>query len=165
MNGLTFTFQKLPASVDELKQLAQGKMNNDKYVAALSMAALCSYGENPQLAIDMLNVLKGPQPLSPFEIQFLRDRLAGKSYKPFSFFAGSSPENGYKPTAPYTITVYDSPYSYPEENYATLYLQSTGADSPRNIKLRKKPSTGEWFLLELQMLSDIRIPTEEDPWA
>ena len=33
------------------------------------------------------------------------------------------------------------------------------------IKLRKKPSTGQWFLNDIQCLSDIRVPASEDPWA
>lgn len=54
---------------------------------------------------------------------------------------------------------------YAEENWATLYVTSCGADNPRPIKLRKKPSTGQWILNDIQCLSDIRIPVEEDPWT
>ena len=43
-----------------------------------------------------------------------------------------------------------------------MWVKSGGADSPRQIKLRQKPSTGQWFLNDIQCLSDIRIPTEED---
>jgi len=46
-----------------------------------------------------------------------------------------------------------------------MYVTSGGADSPRPIKLRKKPSTGQWFLNEIQCLSDIRTPVAADPWA
>ena len=73
--------------------------------------------------------------------------------------------NGYTPAMPYTIKVRDNPYSYPEENWATMHIKSSGADSDRQIKLRRKPSTGQWFLNEIQCLSDIRVPAEADPWA
>lgn len=165
MASMTFTFESLPKSVDELKALPEASLTSPFAVAALSVAALCSYEENKDACFEMLNLLKGPQPLTPFDYQFLRDRLGGKAYKPFSFFAGSSPANGYKPNAPYTITVSDNPYSYGDANYATLWLQSSGADSARPVKLRKKGSTGQWFLWDIQFLSDIRIPAEEDPWA
>ena len=89
----------------------------------------------------------------------------GKYYKTFSYFEGATPENGYVPTVPYTIKVTETPYSYPQDNYATMYVTSSGADSPRAIRLRKKPSTGQWFLIEIQCLSDIRVPVEADPWA
>lgn len=113
----------------------------------------------------MLDFLKGPESLSNLEKQFLRDRLRGKGYKSLSFFAGATPDNGYSPQTPYQITVSSNPYSFDTENWATVYVQSGGADSPRPIKLRKKPSTGQWFLNEIQCLSDIRIPTADDPWA
>ena len=51
------------------------------------------------------------------------------------------------------------------ENRAMLYVKSSGADNPRGIKLRKKPSTGQWFLNDIQCLSEIKEPAEEDPWA
>ena len=106
-----------------------------------------------------------PPRLSTFEKQFLKDRLQGKEYKPFSFFKGATTANGYEPAKPYEIVVSDNPYSYPEENWATLYVKSSGADSERSIKFRKKPSTGQWFLNEIQCLSDIRVPAAADPWA
>ncbi|MBP5617913.1 MAG: hypothetical protein J6X61_02020, partial [Clostridia bacterium] len=59
----------------------------------------------------------------------------------------------------------DNPYSYPDANWATLQLRSAGADSQRPLKLRKKPSTGEWFLNEVTCLADIRAPKSADPWA
>lgn len=40
-----------------------------------------------------------------------------------------------------------------------------GATVERGIKLRKKPSTGQWFLNEIMCLSDIRVPASADPWA
>lgn len=164
-NRMTFTFSRLPKNVDELIAMPEATMSNPFAVAALSVAVLCRYGESVQDCIDMLNYLKGPQPLSQYEIQFLRDRLAGKTYKPFSFFKGSSPQNGYTPTQPYTIEISAGPYAYQDQNYAKLDIRSSGADSLRQIKMRQKPSTGQWFLWEQYLLSDIRIPTEQDPWA
>ena len=46
-----------------------------------------------------------------------------------------------------------------------LYVVCSGADSPRPLKLRMKPSTGQWFLWEQQLLAGIRIPKAADPWA
>ena len=54
---------------------------------------------------------------------------------------------------------------FDNENWATLWVKSSGADNERQIKLRRKPSTGEWFLNEIQCLSDVRPPASEDPWA
>ncbi|MBQ2824270.1 MAG: hypothetical protein IJF18_06810 [Oscillospiraceae bacterium] len=160
-----FTFEALPEGLDELKALPEAALDSPFRTTALVVAALCNFEKSENATFEMLDFLKGPDNVSPFEKQFIKERLAGKYYKTFSYFAGATPENGYVPTKPYTITVTETPYSYPQENYATMYVTSGGADSPRSIRLRKKPSTGQWFLVEIQCLSDIRVPVEEDPWA
>ena len=71
---------------------------------------------------------------------------------------------GPSPSAPFTITVTSNPHSY-VETLATLYIKSGGADSGRPISLRKKPSTGQWFVTQFGFLADIRVPVSEDPWA
>jgi len=162
---MTFVFDALPKNVDELKALPEAAMTTPFMTAALTVAALCAYGENTAACIDMLNELRGPSPMSPHDVQFLRERLVGKTYKPFSFFAGATPKNGYVPNIPYQTTVSDNPYSYPQEGHATLYIQSGGADSARPISLRLKPSTGQWFMTQQSLLSDIRVPEAEDPWV
>lgn len=44
-------------------------------------------------------------------------------------------------------------------------MRSSGAGSPREIKLREKPSSGQWFLWENYLLSDIREPKPADLWG
>lgn len=161
----TFTFASLPKNMAELQALPESTLDSPFKTAALGIAALCSYERDEQATFDMLNFLRGPDPLSNMQKSFIKDRLRGKIYKVFSFFAGASPDNGYKPTEPYTITVSSNPYSFSNENWATLYVQSGGADSARPIKLRCKPSAGQWFINQIECLADIRIPKEADPWA
>lgn len=164
-NSETFVFEQLPRSLSELQARPEAALTTPYQAAALYVAALCHYGQNVQETIDMLNYLKGPQPMTNHGIQFLRDRLTGKTYKPFSFFTGATPENDYTPAVPYEITVFDSPYSFNEAHYAKLMIRSGGADSPREIKLREKPGTGQWFLWEDYLLADIRKPKSEDDWG
>ena len=159
----TFTFSSIPTTLEQLQALPEHSLDTPFKTAALALLVLCHYQNDPAATIEMLNDLKGPAPLSVYDQQFLRDRLAGKGYKPFSFFDGAAPANNYTPTLPYTVTVRDNPYSYTDENYAMLYLTSGGADSPRGVKLRKKG--GQWFLWEQFLLSDIRTPAKDDPWA
>ena len=52
-----------------------------------------------------------------------------------------------------------------EEGYKRLDIKSGGADTPRPITLRLKPSTGQWFLWEQIILVGIRVPVSQDPWA
>jgi len=161
----TFTFAALATNVAQLQALPEASLDSAFKTTALTIVALCRYEQSPAEAIEMLNFLKGPAEVSTYEKQFIQERLTGKMYKARSFFAGATPQNGYTPTQPYTITVSQTPYSFDEDNWATLYVTSGGADNPRPIKLRKKPSTGQWFLNDIQCLADIRVPVDEDPWA
>ena len=161
----TFTFTTIPRSVEELKALPESDLSTPFKTCALTMLVLLNYTNDVNATIEMLNFLKGPDPVNEYQKQFLRDRLQGKDYVVRSFFEGSSPQNNYIPTEPLKITVYDNPYSYPEAGWATLHMDSTGADSPRQIKCRLKPSTNQWFMVENMALSDIRTPVANDPWA
>ena len=160
----TFTFASLPKNVAELQAMPEAALTDPFATAALTAAVLCHYEADVEETHKMLDFLKGPRPLSPFEKQFLRDRLVGKSYVPRSYFAGTSPENNYEPTLPYTITLEENPYSYQNEGYATLWIKSSGADTPRQVQMRHAKD-GRWYLWENFLLPDIRIPASEDPWA
>ena len=103
--SVTFTFPFLPANLSQLQKLPECSLDTPFKAAALSVVALCSFERNSDAVFEMLDYLKGPDSVSPFEKQFIRERLSGKYYKPFSFFAGSTPENGYTPSTPFTITV------------------------------------------------------------
>ena len=165
----TFTYNYLPKNLSELKALPGAAELTDPYaVAALTLAALTRYGESTRDCIEMLNYLKGPEPVSGYESQFIRDRLQGKAYKPYSYFKGATPQNNYTPSKPYRITVDSNQYSFTTDGsgheWCTMWVTSGGADNPRSIKLRKKGSTGQWFLNDIQCLSDIRTPASDDPW-
>lgn len=160
-----FVFTDLIRNVEELKALEEMKLNTPYQCVALTMLTLCNYENDEETTIKMLDELKGPADVSNFEKQFLKERLKNKQYKVHSFFEGASVENGYTMNKPYTICVYDNPYSFTQENWATLYVQSSGADHLRSLKLRRKPSTNQWFLVEIQCLSDIRLPKVLDEWA
>jgi hypothetical protein len=172
---VTVIFQALPQNVAELQALPQASLASPYGTAALAIAALCAYEQRPQAVMDMLNFLRGPRPLTPHDLQFMRDRLQGKGFKTFSFFEGSSPQNNYVPAQPYRVTVFDNPHSWVSEDssqssagpvqYARLLMQSSGADNPRFITLRYKPSTSQWFLWEHQLLGDIRMSAAADNWA
>lgn len=163
--SFTFVFNALPESVDELKALPEASLDTPYKTAALTVCALCAYAAAPEIGQEMLNFLKGPAPLSPYEISFLNDRFRDSKLVPFSYFAGATPENSYTPSQPFTLTVFSNPYSFQNEGWATLHLNSGGADSPRQIKLRLKPSEGKWYLSEQMILVGIRTPKSQDPWS
>lgn len=158
------SFPTLPTSVAELQTMPQAQLHDEFEVAALFIAVLCNYERDPNTTFDMLNYLQGPRPLNPSDKQFMADRLRGKQYKTFAFMDGTSPANDYTPTQPFTIQVSSNRYSYQNQDYATLYVKSSGADNPAPITLRRKPSTNQWFVWNITCLTDIRIPASQNAW-
>ena len=160
-----FTFARLPESLDEFRALPEAKLDNPFATAALTVVALCVYAADKNIGIEILNFLKGPRPLSNFDISFIDDRLRdGKTYVPFSYFKGATPENEYTPSQPFTVAVESNPYSDANEGYKKLIIKSSGADTPREVQLRMK-GDGQWLLWEQFLLPDIRKPKSADPWA
>lgn len=165
VNGqVTFEFSNLPKNVEELKALPEARLSTPFEAAALTVLALMQYPHDEQAAIEMLNFLKGPAPLSTYDKAFLKDRFKGGEHIPRSYLHGAVPDNDYTPSQPYRITVSENPYSYVEEGYAKLFIASGGADTPRPIKLRAKGGQ-IWFLWEQFIMVGIRQPVSEDPWA
>ena len=160
---MKFSFENLPKSVEEMIKLEEYGLETPFATAALTVLSLDVYSSNKDEGIKMLNTLKGPKELSTYEISFLKDRFASKDYVPRSYYMGATPENNYEGLKPYVLDVLENPYSYNEDGYATLYITSGGADSPRSIKLRKKDD--KWYLWEQMLLADIRKPASEDEWV
>ena len=158
--------QKMPESLPEFKaHIAGGRQ--PEHICALFLCALALFDRDKDAGIAAMDILRGPRPMTPYDCQFLRDRLRGKAYLPLAYFEGATPQNGYQPRVPYRLNVLADPRPQDlEPGYLRLFLKTTGADSLRPMKLRQKGSTGEWFLWEYSsILSGIRIPTTEDPWA
>ncbi|MBQ9959159.1 MAG: hypothetical protein IJP01_02280 [Oscillospiraceae bacterium] len=163
----TVTFSALPTTLAALQQLPEAALSEPHHAAALAVAALCAYPQHREAAEEMLAYLQGPRGITGYDKQFLADRFRGKDYVPRSYFEGAAPQNGYTPAQPYTVTFFENAHSRDnfDEGYITLWVQSGGADNPREVKLRHKPSAGKWYLWEQFLLADIRTPAEADPWA
>ena len=163
---MKITFEKLPTTLEEMKALPQAAMKTPEDTAALTVAALCVFPTDREACYAMLDFLRGPRPLSTFEKQFIRDRfMDGKDYIARSYFDGATPANNYTPAQPFTLSLERNPAPIAEEGYVRIDARSGGADSPRQITLRIKPSTGEWFLWDQMLLGGIRVPASQDPWA
>lgn len=157
-------FSSLPETFEQFVSLPQASLSTPFETAAMTVLAFCFYTMDRELSLQMLDYLRGPRPLSGYDKQFIRDRFMDKDYVPRSYFEGATPDNDYQPKEPYTITVSDNPNSYANEGMARLYLRSGGADSLRQIDLRKAKD-GKWYLWEQYILSDIRQPESSNPWA
>ena len=74
MSVKTYTFYNLPETLQDLQALPEANLKDPYGVAALTVAALCRYETNPDDCFAMLDWLKGPESLSNYEKQFLRER-------------------------------------------------------------------------------------------
>lgn len=157
-------WNQLPASLEEFTA-ASADLSRPEKTCALFLAALQCYLSDPGTGAAAVNLLRGPRPMTGYDTQFLRDRLRGKAYLPLAYFDGATPQNNYTPTRPYTLQVLADPRPQDmEPGYLRLYLKTAGADSPRPIKLRQKGNN--WYLWEYSsVLSGIRVPVQDDPWA
>jgi hypothetical protein len=161
----SFSFAEISASLDSFKALPEAAMKDPFMTAALTVVALAAYRSNPETCFALLSFLKAPGTISNQEKNFIGDRMRdGKDYKPFSYFGGANPQNNYEPEKPFVLKVSEKDNSYENPGYATLYVTSGGADSPRPINLRKR-SDGTWALWEEFLLADIITPKKDNPWA
>lgn len=162
----SFSFNALPESLAEMQNLPEASLDSPFATAALTVCAMCAYAADPNIGVEMLNWLRGPRPLGGTELSFLKDRFRdGKTYVPFSYFKGATPENEYTPDMPFSITIEAGPYADANEGYKKLHVKSGGADNPREIILRQRGSDGKWFLWDQFILVGIREPKSADPWA
>ena len=162
----TFTFDRIPATLDELKALPEASLKDPFATAALTILALNAYATNADACIEMMRFLKGPGELFPREIQFLADRYREAKNAPKSYFAGAVPANDYTADQPFKLTFKEGAHSKDLAGYFKAFITSGGADNDRYVILRNKPSTGEWFLHEYEgLLAGIKTAKSDDPWA
>ncbi len=158
-------FSSVPETALQFSSMPEYTFTTPFQTAALLMLALNNYVTNPDESYEMIDLLKGPRKMSTMEKQFIRDRMMDQAeYIAKSYFEGASPENNYIPDMPLTISVDEDPYTYAQQGYAKVLVQSAGADSPRAVVLRQKGE--QWFLWEFPgILAGIRKPKSLDCWA
>ena len=77
---------RLPGSLAEFQSMVD--LTQPQHTCLLLFSALNLYLTNPDEGVEALNLLRGPRPMLPYDVQFLRDRLRGKTYLPLAYFAG-----------------------------------------------------------------------------
>lgn len=161
-------FDKILTTKAELE--GYNRTNPDN-VAALLIHTFCNYDpSNTNEFFEMLQYLYGEfQPLSGLMKQSIQDRMKQNEKYKFigkSYFKGANPNNDYTPES-YEIEVMRNPYSEVEGGYLRLFLKSGGADSQRPVTLRVAKD-GNYYIWSdscMGLLSDIRQPESNNPWA
>ncbi len=175
---ITYTFDKLPTTLDELKKFSlKSKIDGDYDYGmfapmAATIIALHTYGTNKDEAYKMLEYVYGPnQTFSNFDKQFVQTQFATAANKVLQdcYFGGAAPENGYKPDEPITITLEEGPYfikaanGKPERHMSLIYF--AGADTERYMDVFKS-SGGTWYAYESNykhLLASVKEPVTELP--
>lgn len=162
---MTITVTSVPETIAEFSALSQNDLSIPENTCLMFLLALKLWLKDKNAGAEAINRLRGPRPMNGFDVSFINDRLRGKEYLPLAYFDGATPDNRYTPSIPLTLEVLSDPRPQDvEEGYIRAFLKTAGADSPRPIKLRRKGDA--WYLWEYSsVLTGIRVPKEEDPWA
>lgn len=160
-NGKSVSAKTVPGKLEEYKKI---DITDEYKAAAAAVMALSVYETEPEKALEILGYLMGPEELSAHDRSFIKNQFDQYPYVARSYFEGAVPENDYTP-ASYTLKITENSYSRTEDGFCTLWISSGGADSPREITLRNRKSTGEWFVIAYGgLISGIRLPAEADVW-
>ena len=68
--------QKIPENLQEFETLA-AKGRQPERICALFLCALALFDRDKDAGTAAMDLLRGPKPMSPYDCQFLRDRLRG----------------------------------------------------------------------------------------
>ena len=161
-----FTFDKLPATVEEFKACPYLDLKDAHNTFAMLVVALEIFVKDRDAGIECLNVLRGPVPLSPYDISFLKDRFSDKQYLPMVYFNGATPSNNYTPSTPLTIVTKEDPAPQYAggDNFKRVFVKQEGFDNDRYATFRLKGD--EWFAYEYSgILMSVKTPAKEDPWS
>ena len=162
--GIKVTFHQLPRTEKDMEALLELYPRSDaRNVSAFFLASLVRYVDSPNDAFAMIDVLRGPQPMSDADKSFMKERLSDKLYLPRAYFEGAVPKNEYQPDEPWVLIVYDDPVP-PPEGYSYTQVKTSGADNSRRIVTRLKDDLNYLWEYNGALLS-IRLPASEDPWA
>ena len=174
---ITYTFNKLPATADELKNFSLKSDKEGDYdygmfaPMAAAIIAIHTYGTNKDEAYKMFEYAYGPQTFSNFDKEFVRTQFSTAANKVLQdcYFGGATPENGYKPDEPFTITLEEGPYfisakdGKPERHMSFIYF--AGADTERYMDVCLS-SDGTWYGYEgnyKHLLASVKEPVIENP--
>lgn len=170
----TVELGELPGTMDEFLLLRDKLADSPEGGAALFVAAMIGYTEDPDLGTDMFTIAldrsrltekadgyKGYAPVGTV-MSYPKQYLTSKPYIARSYIVGTSPENGYAlPAPPVTVRISTNPHSEQANGDIKVFIACNGADSPRPVILRRN-NRGIWKAVNINSLFvGIRPPVEE----
>ncbi len=164
---LKVSVKAIPGNADEFSELTAEMPNTPEGAAARMVLALTLYCADQSAGEIALTMAVHPGQLAPGgsesklskrSLDLIKNQIGGRPYRMHSYFAGTSPEQGYKlPQPPYSLEFTTNPHSgRAEDGRIKLFIKSSGADSPRPITVQTD-SSGTWKAAEWSsLLSGIR---------
>lgn len=172
----TIEIPALPRSPEEFVTLRNDLAQKPAGGAAMMVVALIVYAQDAKLGEKLITIAveqrwlqadgQGYQgySLGRADQQRIRDQVGVRPYIAYSYVAGTSPEGGYAlPAGPLSIEITE--VRDEGDGSTKVFVRSTGADSPRPIRLRPNDK-GIWKASEWSsVLVDVRRPTtkQDDP--
>ena len=161
LKELTIEFLALPKNVEDLKLIDRNGDNGKFVVVALLLASLKTWKKEDEetcseMMKELLNSPTVPNNYSNFTKSFVKDRMLQNDKYDFladTYFDGASPDNGYTPNNPISITLREYPYApqlstmYGPNIYVEKIVSDfKGADSERSVSVYKDPKDNKWYI-------------------
>ena len=161
LKELTIEFLALPKNVEDLKLIDISGDNGKFVVVALLLASLKTWKKEDEetcseMMKELLNSPTVPNNYSNFTKSFVKDRMLQNDKYDFladAYFDGASPDNGYTPNNPLSITLREYPYApqlstmYGPNIYVEKIVSDfKGADSERSVSVYKDPKDQKWYI-------------------
>lgn len=160
-------FDRLPMTIEDFLVLRESHGQDPSGATALFVAALIRYSQNQADGLPMLvSILVNDNTLMQtaaanrgyrgFDLtantRFLIDRILPAPWIALSYVQGTSPQQQYRlPEAPYHFRLSRNPYSQISPDEVRIFIESSGADSPRPLRL-KRNAAGLWKVAEFSSL-------------
>lgn len=157
----------LPRTPEEFLALREVHGSSPAGAAALFTAALITYSENPEAGLPMLILIlvndgsllqsaTAGQGYRGYDLsrntRYLIDRVLTAPWIPRSYVQGTSPANQYTiAPGPLRFAFSSNNYSQVSPDEVRIFITSTGADSPRPLRL-KRNDAGLWKVAEFSSL-------------
>jgi hypothetical protein len=159
---------ELPKTLDDFIALRDDLAVTPEGGAAMMVLALAVYAADPKARFgqDALVIAADHSRLTPKsdgykgwnltvrDQQHIERQMASKPWGPRSYFAGTSPGNGYRlPEPPYRFELSRNLYSGDEaEGRVKLFVATSGASRPRPVSVQRN-NRGLWKALEWSSLT------------
>lgn len=169
-------FSRLPKNAEELSSVDRSGDNGRFLTMALLIAAYKAWTpENETACEEMMKALMNspsmPDTYTNYTKSFVKERMMQNEkwdYIADAYFDGSTPENGYVPDEPLSITLREYPYlpqtstiSGTELLVDKIVTDFKGADTERMISVYEDPKDGLWYIFSDSygpLLADVKTP-------